>query len=218
MRHFRRSLRIVMANLSEKSQPKHVVRHHQAICNRRSSGRKRVWPAFLSAVIVAFALGIILIRIFSIKPDIDPGCAYDQYVHEVSLDAYPAVVDTTTYRYGLDYSDYVWDNEGNISDYFGLILITGWEVTEQGEYWGTNMEGVLLESDEHAYRVDVEMQKKTDIPYLNQSNPKDKALNVAFFTYVPPYTLSTGNYRVGILVRDGKQYNVLWTENSIKVQ
>ena len=62
------------------------------------------------------------------------------------------------------------------------------------------------------------MQKKTDIPYLDQSDPEDKALNVAFFTYIPQDSIATGSYRVGLIVREGKKNKVLWTENRLEAQ
>ena len=178
------------------------------------SSSKKIILSLLSAVIVALVLGIFLFNLFHIQP----GCAYSRYVHETDTGSYPVVEETDRYRYGIDYCDYVRDADGNIFDYFGLIQIAGWEVSNQGETWGTSMEGILLESDDHAYRVDTEMRKKTDIPYLDQSDPESKSLNVAFFTYIPQDSISTGSYRVGILVRDGKEHHALWTESMLEVQ
>lgn len=176
--------------------------------------QKKTVCSLLSAVIVAFLLSIALHHLYHIQPN----CSYSRYVHEADLDGYPEVEETDLYRYGVDYCDYVRDGAGEIYDYFGLIRISGWEVAEQGEHWGSNMNGVLLRSNCCAYRIDTEMQKKTDIPYLDQSNPEDRALNVAFFTYIPQDSLSTGSYRIGLLVREGRQDKVLWTESMLEVQ
>lgn len=167
----------------------------------------------LSAVIVAAALSVALYYLFQIEPH----CNYSRYVHYAEIDGYPAVEETEQYKYEIDYADYVRDDVGNISDYFGLIQISGWEVVYQGEFWGTNMEGILLESYDIAYRVDVEMKKEIEIPYLDQSNPDDKSLNVAFFTYIPQDSIKAGSYKVGILVRDDLKDKVLWTENRLEV-
>lgn len=163
---------------------------------------------------MAAALSFSLLQIFRIQP----GCAYERYVHEVGKGSYPATEQTELYRYGIDCCDYVRDGAGNITDWFGLILVSGWEVANQGENWATNMQGIVLESDEHAYRVDTEFRKKTDIPYLDQSDPDSKALNVAFFTYIPQESVSAGSYRVGILVREGREDKAIWTENRLEVQ
>ena len=143
----------------------------------------------LSAVIVAAALSVALYYLFQIEPH----CNYSRY------------------------ADYVRDDVDNISDYFGLIRISGWEVAKQEEGWGSNMKGLLLESDDCAYRVDVEMSKKTDTPYLDQSDPDDKSLNVAFFTYIPRDSIAAGSYRIGMLVRDERENKVLWTDNRLEV-
>lgn len=169
--------------------------------------------SLLSAVIVAAVLAVSLFYLFHIEPH----CNYSRYVHDAELGSYPPIEEADQYRYGIDYSDYVRDGAGNVSDYFSLLHIAGWEVARQGETWGTSMEGLLLESDSRAYRIDTEMRKKTDIPYLDQSDPDAKSLNVAFFTYIPQDSLTTGSYKVGILVREGKQDKVLWTENGLEV-
>ncbi len=207
-----------MENLFGKSLGKYTFDRRRVVRKRRELGKARVWFALLSASIIAVVMGIFLFQLFQIKPDIHPGCAYSRYVHKINVDSYPSVEDISKYRYGIDYADYIKDETGNIGDYYGLISISGWEVAERDKTWATNLEGILMESDEYAYCVDIEMRKKTDIPYLDQSDPKDRSLDVAFFTYAPPYMLSPGAYRIGFLVRDEKQQKVLWTENRIEVR
>ena len=180
---------------------------------KEQSKRKKTLISLLSAAMVAIGLGAFLVQLFNIEPS----CSYSRYVHETDTGNYPVVEEIDQYRYGIDYCDYVRDADGNIFDYFGLIQIAGWEVSNQGEIWGTSMEGILLESDDHAYRVDTEMRKKTDIPYLDQSDPENKSLNVAFFTYIPQDSLQSGNYRVGIIILESKKQKVLWTENTVKI-
>ena len=178
------------------------------------SKKWRLLVSLISAIIINIALGIALFHLFHIQPD----CSYRRYVHETDTDSYPVVEKANEYRYGIDHCDYVRDAEGNIYDYFGLIQVSGWEVAHRGANWETSAEGVLLASDTYAYRVDIEMTKKTDIPYLDQSNPEDQSLNVAFFTYIPQDSIATGSYRVGILVWEGRQQKVLWTESRLEVQ
>lgn len=167
----------------------------------------------LSAVIVAAALSVTLYYLFQIEPH----CNYSRYVHEAEIDGYLQVENFDRYKFEIDHADYVRDEAGNISDYFGLIRISGWEVAKQGDIWGSNMKGLLLESDDRAYRVDVEMSRKTDTPYLDQSDPDDKSLNVAFFTYIPRDSIAAGSYRIGMLVRDERENKVLWTDNRLEV-
>lgn len=176
--------------------------------------RRNIVVSLLSAVAVAVILSIFLIQLFHIQP----GCSYSRYVHEIDTGRYLAIEKVDQYRYNIDYCDYVRDAAGNIYDYFGLIQISGWEVVKQGGNWGTNMEGILLESDSFAYRVDAEMIKRTDNPYLDQSDPESRSLNVGFFTYIPSDTLPTGSYSISILVREGKEYKILLTENKLEVQ
>lgn len=201
-----------------RSRGKHAPDRHRVFRKQKESRKARVWFALLSAFVIAVVMGISLFQLFQIKPDIHPGCAYSRYVHKISVNSYLPVEDTDNYRYWIDYADYIRDEAGNVGDYYGLISISGWEVVERDGTWGTNLEGVLLESDEFAYRVDTEMRKKTDIPYLDQSDPEDESLNVAFFTYAPPYTLSPGVYRIGLLVREEEQQKTLWTESRIEVR
>lgn len=178
-----------------------------------TANKKKTALSLLSAVIVAAALSVALYYLFQIEPH----CNYSRYVHEAEIDGYLPVEEIEQYRYEIDYADYVRDDVGNISDYFGLIRISGWEVAKQEEGWGSNVKGLLLESDDCAYRVDTEMKKEIEIPYLDQSDAEDKSLNVAFFTYIPQDSISAGSYRVGILVKEEQIDKVLWTENRIEV-
>lgn len=175
--------------------------------------RKSAWRSMLGAIIVAIMLSVSLYYLFQIKPH----CGYSRFVHSVGKDDYIPIGATENYKYEIDYFDYIRNDAGNISDYFGLIQISGWEVVRQGDVWGSNMKGILLGSEACSYRVDVIMKKKTNIPYLDQSDPNDKSLNVAFFTYIPQDSLSAGNYRIGILVRESRQTKVLWTNNRLEV-
>ena len=181
---------------------------------KEQSKRKKALISLLSAAMVAIGLSVLLVRLFNIKPS----CSYSRYVHEIGKNDYVSIENMDIYRYGIDCADYVRDEVGNIYDYYGLIQISGWEVVRQGESWHTSMDGILLESDNSAYRIDTEMRKKTDIPYLDQSDPESKELDVAFFTYVPQDSLSTGTYRIGILVQEDRQDKVLWTESTLEVQ
>ena len=184
-----------------------------SIRKARAADKKRVWRSLLIAGIVAAMLSISLYYMFQIKPY----CSYNRFVHNVGKDDYIPIEATEDYRYEIDYFDYIRNDAGNISDYFGLIQISGWEVVRQGDVWGNNMRGILLGSEACSYSVDVIMKKKTDIPYLDQSDPDDKSLNVAFFTYIPQDSLLTGSYRIGILVQESRQSKVLWTDYRLEV-
>ena len=159
-----------------------------------------------ASVLISLAVCIYLVSMLSSVGE----CPYSRCISRVTLSARPA---SEKSEYISDIEEVTIDHE----DPFELAEVKGWLVEPKGEYYGKADAKLLLYSDDTSYSVRLFWEKRTDVIYMDQSDPNSKDLNVGFMAYFPIDELEKGDYTIGFLVNSGGNEDVILTSDTISV-
>lgn len=136
-------------------------------------------------------------------------CTFEHTIKELKV--VPEYLAVGEYLYEIEES--LIDEE----DLYRLVNISGYLMKRETEKYLPVAADLLLVSDDKAYRLDLYTNKRTDIYYLDQSNPDSKDLYVGWFGKFPAESVENDIYKIGFVISENNSEAVLWTDNMINI-
>jgi len=102
-------------------------------------------------------------------------------------------------------------------DIFHLITISGWLLREEdGKYVKADAD-LVLQSKYETYRINIYDIKRTDVYYVDQSDPNTEDAYCGFLAHFPADEIAAGKYKIGFLVNENRTTSVFWTDSEVDI-